>query len=212
MSVYTGNIPQPGDIPSESQPLILQNFTYLVNTLGKDHDIASGDVDSLPFEGRHLQVSLFGQVAPITRNTVGDSTNAVISAVSGDLYLSSVNGPNVSWQLTTTKTGGTPGNDNAFFGDLSTNNGGLNGFTFLPGGLIMNYGAFTVTANTTTAVLPFSNMGINFATKAINIQATVSSNSNTKYSVSALIISNTQFTITNPNSVNLLIYVTAIGF
>lgn len=37
MTVYTANIPQPGDNPSQSQDQILQNFQSLQNALDKNH-------------------------------------------------------------------------------------------------------------------------------------------------------------------------------
>lgn len=156
MSVYTGNIPQPNDIPAQSQSLILQNFTYISSTLGQDlkagdHQIASGDLNTATFEGRHIQVCLNNRNGTEPDpSIIADGVNGVLFAKQGNLFYwptfsaSASLGP---YQLT---TGSTSAGTNASFG------GSPNGWTFFPGNLIMQYGSETLNASGSLTPISFS--------------------------------------------------------
>lgn len=135
------DIPQPGDILATSQSDLEHNFLYIQGALGKDHQVVIGDTDTgTPFEGRHLQVSLKGQAASIAFPS--DSVDSQIWSHSGNLFFQ--NGTaGQSFQFTTA-------NSTANFGSIvnyQAAGGGFGsctgGWTFLPGGLIMNYGSVT---------------------------------------------------------------------
>src|SRR6185437_13586618 len=127
------------------QPVIEGNFLYLANTLGTsngkngDHQIALTGVDTTQFEGRHRQVCLNNRhgAAPTVAG-IGDGTNALIYADDGNIFFGSVTGTG-AFQLTTYNGG-------ANFGGYATiATAGFKtvrgaGWTFLPGGLIYQYG------------------------------------------------------------------------
>jgi len=157
MSTYL-SIPNPGDIlGSQSQPQLKANFDYLVSTLGKDHQIAIGDLSTASFEGRHKQVS-FNNRATNNVPMPGDGTNALLWANAGNLYIRQ-NSSFAGVQF----TGPVPSNAAGFaiFGTETLYNAPnqRGGWCFLSGGLIFQYGFFTVTASsgTTDFPLPFPN-------------------------------------------------------
>lgn len=157
-NTYTNN-PQGGNTLAADQPRITANFAYLIQTLGKnqpnkaggtgigDHSIQYNHTDATAFEGRHLQVSLFNRTgSPAVVSGINDSTNVSLYADDGELYMSSLSndGP---YQLTTVNTSA-PSSDYTYFA-TNTNYGSASGmqfnggWTFLPGGLILQYGYVT---------------------------------------------------------------------
>lgn len=138
------NIPQPNDLISKSQGDLLNNSQYWVDSLSKDHQIVNGHLSSQSFEGRHLQVSLFPQAA--TTQTPTDGADSVIFSSGGLLY----------WR-NTTMTGPAQLTNN-FVPTVATN-----GSTFLPGGLIFNWG----NQNDTSPLL------VNFTTPYTNLPYSV---------------------------------------
>jgi len=151
MSTYL-SIPNPGDIlGSQSQPQLKANFDYLASTLGKDHQISIGDLSTTSFEGRHIQVS-FNNRATNNVPMPGDGTNALLWSNAGNLYIRQ----NSSF-LGAQFTGPVPANATGFarFGTdtlIVANQDG--GWCFLSGGLIFQYGFFTVTATSGTTDFP----------------------------------------------------------
>jgi hypothetical protein len=121
---------------AQDQDPMRQNFNYLVDTLGTsnakngDHQISLAGVDSTQFEGRHRQVCFNNRhgAAP-TAAGIGDGTNALLYADDGNIFLDSTTlaGP---YKIT---------NVNAAM-PLATFGATNNGWTFLPGGLFVQYG------------------------------------------------------------------------
>lgn len=131
------------------QPIIEGNFLYLANTLGTsnakngDHQISLTGNDATAFEGRHRQVCFNNRHAgPPTVAGIGDGTNALLYGDNGNVFFGSATGAG-AFQLTTYNAGanfGANANYQAAGGGFASCTGG---WTFLPGGLIMQYGAAT---------------------------------------------------------------------
>lgn len=159
--------PQASHILANDQPLMEANNLFYVNTLGKDHQIALGDNDGASFEGRHKQVCYNNRHgnAPIL-SMIGDGTNALTYADNGNLFLDSATlaGP---YQLTTVNASLSASLFGAF-GNTSTTtpvNGAVQcnnaGWSFLPGGLIFQYGTNPTPGNGTFSI----NFPVTFPTK-----------------------------------------------
>lgn len=189
------------------QPAIEANFLYLANTLGTslksgDHQIAVGDLDNASFEGRHLQVCLNNRhgAAPTVAG-IGDGTNSMIYSDNGNLFFGSATGAG-AFQLTTYNSGGNFG-------------GNPNGWTMLPGGLIMQYGTSAINASGTPTTISFP---ITFPSAVLSITlGFVSSQGNSPSANSVFIksgsVATNQFVVTNSSSGGSLgnIYYMAIG-
>lgn len=142
------------------QPLIENNNLYFTNSLTKDHQIVLGHTNATTFEGRHIQVCFNNRhgSAPTVAG-IGDGTNAILYADNGNIFFGSVGAG--AFQLTTFNA------TTANFGGTAAIGGSTNaGWTFLPGGLIFQYGTATVSANGTATALTFP---INFPTACLNI-------------------------------------------
>lgn len=79
------NIPQLGDLISNSQVDLLQNSQFWVDSLSKDHKIANGDTSGTSFEGRHIQVALNDR-ADDNLAFVGDGANSQLWGSNGALW------------------------------------------------------------------------------------------------------------------------------
>ena len=189
------------------QPVIEGNFLYLANTLGTsnakngDHQIALTGVDTTQFEGRHRQVCLNNRhgAAPTVAG-IGDGTNVLLYGDNGNLFFGSATGAG-AFQLTTYNAG-------ANFG------ANPNGWTFLPGGLIMQYGTIAVNPSGTPTTIPFP---ITFPTSVLSITMSFINNggdspsANSVYVKAGTVLTN-QFNVTNSSSGTLIsIYWMAIG-
>ncbi len=166
-NTFTDN-PQASHTLANDQPNIQNNFRYIQGALGKDHQIVFNDSDTgTTFEGRHISVSLKDNGA--SPAFPGDGTDSFVWSHNGNLfYRTTTSGP---FQFTTTATGSN------FGGAATVGNSVLSGWTFLPGGLIMNYGKVDSPSGSSTAVT-FSQ---NFPTAILNVMLTPSrNNSNDK--------------------------------
>lgn len=123
--------PQPADILSVSQSDLLDNFNYFEVALTKDHQLSyNTNASTTAAEGLHRKVSLI----------VSGSANPAIPAGANGLLYHYAN--NLYWKASTSATGvqmtnvasGTPSN-------------ATNGWTFLPGGLVLQWGQGTNTSN-----------------------------------------------------------------
>jgi hypothetical protein len=207
------DIPQAGDILATSQGQLEHNFLYLANTLGTslksgDHQIAVNDSDTATFEGRHLQVCLKNRNAmPPTVSGIGDGTDSLIYSNNGNLFFGSVTGAG-AFQLTTYNSNTSLFGTNTVYATASgqTFNGG---WTFLPGGLILQYGTITNPTSGSTGTCPFP---ISFPNACFGVtdglgRAPYSSASHQFYPG---VISTNQFTFSTESSSN-KIYWMAIG-
>lgn len=103
MALYTVNIPQPGDFPSDSQPQLLGNNNYLLNVAGKgllkDHQMTLDTANAN--DGIHKQVTLANEATP---GFAGGNSVVYANTANGQSQLFFDNGT-VNTQLTVTKTG-----------------------------------------------------------------------------------------------------------
>lgn len=125
------DIPLPSDLLSVSQSDLKGNFDYIQGALGKDHQIVFGDTDTgTTFEGRHLQVSLKSRANPNPNTT--DGSNAVLFCNSNNelAYTNATLGAGTAVQLTSATISA---------------QGSAIGYSFLPGGVMIQWGKATTT-------------------------------------------------------------------
>lgn len=123
------------------------NFLYLANTLGTsngkkgDHQISLTSNDGNSFEGRHLQVCFNNRhgAAPTVAG-IGDGTDSLLYSDNGNVFFGSVTGAG-AFQLTTYNAGANFG-ANAAYGAPPAGFTQEGGWSFLPGGLILQYGFY----------------------------------------------------------------------
>jgi len=209
------DVPQTSHTLAADQPPMEANTLYLANTLGTslksgDHQISVGGTDTNTFEGRHIQIcltNLAGSEPTVT--SIGDGTNSIIFSKNANLFISSNKNPTQFYQLTNLSTGN-PAADFAKFGIANAN-----GWTFLPGGLLLQYGTSAVNTQGTTTTIPFP---IAFSTSVFSITigcintANTSPAANNVFVKSGTVVTN-QFVVTNSSSGDVTsIYWMAIGF
>lgn len=210
--------PQASHILANDQPVMRANNLYYVNTLGKDHQIALNDSDGTTFEGRHIQVSLNNR-SNANLPWVSDGTDSLLWSNAGNIYFKSSLGTGLAFQMTTFNA-----NNSSLFGLLVNNytpqsGGGAvgtnfsAGWTFLPGGMIMQYGIVFSLSNPITVKFP-----INFPSgnAPFNIQLTYinSTTSGTAMSVDTSTPANSQkfvARVTNASTSSFGMYWVAIG-
>ncbi len=167
MSVFTYNdgVPGANNDPSEDQPDMLVNTQSIKGIWGPEHYTFGTGID---FDGRHTSVSLPNHAAPGLPSYFG---------VGGVLYCNS-NFP--VWQ----NSANANNNIATYVGTPVTTNTGL---TYLPGGIIMQWGTTAVSSGANT--LLFAGVGaINFPNNCFNVQITSirnSSNVDTVYLISS---------------------------
>lgn len=136
MSVYNPNIPQPGDLLDVSQADLLKNFGQLDTSFGADHYKFS---DPSGNNGFHVQSTYIKQAADPNSVAVGRLlvySKATGPGGSSDLWMVRDNVPSTATQLTTSK--------------IAAPTVASKGNTFLPGGLLYQWGSFSITAQTTS--------------------------------------------------------------
>lgn len=147
VDTLSNGFPNPTDAPANSQPLFLENNNYWPAVLGKDHQVIVGDNNTTQFEGRHIQVALKNRHgSPPNPSSLADGISGVLYADNGNMFYWPTFSATVGcgpYQLT---TGSNDPLTNAPFG-------AANGWTMLPGNLIMQYGNVSpVVHRTSTAV------------------------------------------------------------
>ncbi len=141
-NTYT-DVPIGSHTLAQDQPLMEENFLYLANTLGtslnasKDHQIGLNGVDTTSFEGRHRQVSFNNQVIGSVTPAFSDGATAVLFTNNqGDI---SVTFPSFGAAATR----------------LTLNSkkpvASANGFSWLPAGLLIQWGSFDPTSSTSVS-------------------------------------------------------------
>jgi hypothetical protein len=145
MPTYSPNIPLPGDLPSQSQDQILQNFQTLNTAFAQDH-LAYNN----PAQGQHKQITF----------PVGPVTGQPFSYLVGQIGLQNLNQAPTSvpdiWLTRGTAaafpmTGFTVGGTNAG-----------NGWTYLPSGILMAWGRSTTGAGSDHVTITYSAELTNF--------------------------------------------------
>jgi hypothetical protein len=150
MPAYNPNIPQPNDLLSDSQGDILQNFGAANTSFAINHYEFD---DATAKNGKHKFVSFPPQGAsPVT--VVGELALFSKTLASGvALFLTRDNNTVFDVQLTTS----------SIVAPASI----INGYTFLPGGLLMQWGTSAVISGTSTI-----NFNVPFSAPAFNVQIT----------------------------------------
>lgn len=138
MPTYSSNIPQPADIPAQSQDQILQNFQVLDTAFSQDH----GPYNS-PTQGQHDQITfptgpLAGQPFTYLAGQIGLQNLNQVPTSRPDIWLS--RGIAAAYPMT--------GYDN---GAVSANN--AVSWSYLPSGMKRIGGKATTTAGTITITL-----------------------------------------------------------
>lgn len=169
MTVYNGNIPQPSDRPSDSQADLLNNFGAIKVFLDRNH-VAIVDPTTNTSEGKHkfLQMPEQGSAPTTDANEAGLYVKEQ-SSRSTLFFRQESNGTEV--QMTN-------------LDPLLASSG----YTFLPGGLILQWGAAVSTSsNPTNVTYPtpfstvyqvtatFSNSSASLASKTWNISSMTNS-------------------------------------
>lgn len=155
MSTYFPNIPQSGDDPSDSQPLILSNFQALNNAVSRNHTAMTDTANS----GKHEFLQMPEQAAPpATAANEGGLYTRVVSGATQLFFREESSG--TERQLTSAFTGAT------------------NGLLTIPGGLMIEWGTAagvtqgtTITYHTAFSIAPY------------NIQITVIQDADTRNTV-----------------------------
>ena len=154
---YNSSIPQPGDLPSVSQPNLLNNFQYLRAFSLVDHNFTGTNTGT---DGFHNKVSFPANIAP-------PGFTPGISA----LYPASVSGGD---GLAFQNSGGSFG----LFGlNPST---GTNGRTCLPGGLLLQWGT-----ETSNVAFTWTTAFTTFYACTVTVKTATADRNVTKFSVAA---------------------------
>lgn len=149
---YNPSIPQPTDIPSQSQAQFLTNFTQLNTIFAEDH-VTFNDA-SASNRGKHNKSTYVGGTDPTTAaGEIAVYSKSVTSGV--ELFMRDQSSGTVI-QL----SNGAP---------IATSNGS----TFLPGGITMNWGSFTFsgTSNTITYATAYTSAPFSVVLTPINSSA-----------------------------------------
>jgi len=169
---YNTSVPASGQSLGETQPIIQQNFSDINTAFGKNHIPLTTSND-----GKHK----FLQLPESGTGWDNNSSPPATAANEGGLYVAAVGGVSQlhfrgentgsSYQLTTS-TAGADGNITTFGTDTNYQVGppSLNGgWTFLPGGLIMQWGNSNTAASTDVFTYTFPRT---FPNNVWNIQVT----------------------------------------
>ncbi len=151
---YYPNIPQATDVPSQSQPLILSNFQQLNIQYGTSGDHVP--FTALSNNGQHDMVTFVPQgsdpVAQPTQPIVYCKTTTYPGPITrSDLYLetSTTDGSGVGKIVQLTNLSNVNIDSPTFIAPITKG-----GFTFLPGGYIMQWGTFTSAGPPTVVTFP----------------------------------------------------------
>lgn len=211
---YQPNIPQPGDLLSDSQSDLLNNFITADAVMGINHYPFS---DGTSKEGKHKFVELVNNVtAPSTVNNEGTLYARPFSpSADTDLWYKS-DANTFEYQLTrvnTVKNGLFANNTN--YPQTPSVADQFGGWTFLPGGIFLQYGIGNVASKgtSTTFKYPISFTGIPFSITLSIISQDASNNpSANNVFIKPGSVTTTQFVVVNSSgSSSQQIYWMAIG-
>ena len=195
MSSYQPNIPT-GTVNLDIDYQNLRaNFQQIDTTYSVDHVPLT---DNGSTNGFHKAVHLVKQAAP-----------AAIPGV-GSVYCTEIND--------------TYSNDETFY--LQTGGGKImqmtrnfvpvaaaKGTTFLPGGLVLQWGTLTAVANVVTAVAFVADLGVkNFTVNCFNVQTTLNGNTSTEANLNISLLTATGFTYINTSTNSRTFFWMAIGY
>jgi hypothetical protein len=151
--IYTDTTPGAAEVLANSQPLMLANAKYLESNIGKDHNFTSNTSNTN--DGYHKVIHFVNQL--MDPFSIASTGQFYTKTLNGNQQLVFMNSAGNVQQLTTfpstvltTAEFGT----NTNYPPAVTNQNG--GWTYLPGGLILQYGSMVATGNNTTIVFPIA--------------------------------------------------------
>lgn len=192
MSSYQPNIPT-GQVDLDQDYLSIQgNFQQLNTTYGTDHVAYSVNLNN----GYHKALHLVPQSAPAAVTGIGElytqTTNDGIST-GQQVFYQFINGTPTTLNIPLTRN----------FLPTVGSNGSFpsNGYTFLPGGFILQWGSIPATSSSSIPIVFSTSGNINFTTGIYSIQVTrihsASSPGSNSMWVSSSGLTNNGFTIIN---------------
>lgn len=174
--VYTPGIPAGTDIPAQSAPLFLANFSYINSMMNRDHYMTRNSANAN--DGTHKQVTFTNEAAP---GFSGANSALFAQLINGDSW--------PSWQ----NTSGT----NVMFSVNPKISG--NGYTGLPGisttGAMIQWGSVATTGGSNTVL--FATNNINFTTSCYIVIASLYYTGSAPTSTSGNYVSIAQDTLSN---------------
>lgn len=179
MSAYNPSIPQPTDLLSNSQQQILNNFGSLDSTFAINHFKFSDGTANLGKHNFSEYVSRTPLMSPIAPCIAGEVSLYAIASGQTQLYATSDAGGQ-QYQLTRCI--------DASFGTFKASNPG---WTFLPGGMLLQYGQATSSGTTfpnTTVTFPVTYTGVVFS-----VNCTIITTVDSRFFVEIYDLSNNQF-------------------
>lgn len=139
MTAFTNSIPAPSHTLAADQPLMLANNQYLQTSVGVDHNFTANT--GTAEDGHHKIIHFLKQAGdPGPTVNIGQLYTKTVGA---DVQLFWLSGAGTPEQLSAS-AGGTPGGD---------------GFVYLPGGIIMQWGGGSVSASGTATPFVFPLVG-----------------------------------------------------
>lgn len=183
---YTLGYPPDGSSLGQTKATIRNNLDGTFETLGIDHINNNGQPGSQP-AGYHNVIHMVPQGSdPAAVTGYGQLySKTIVSDVTTDQALFWETGGGLIQQLTVNLTP-----------SASTN-----GYTYLPGGLILQWGSAASTSSSTpNCTVVFATANIKFPNACFNVQCTVNQTSTNRNSVVVFSKSNTQFQATGIDS------------
>jgi hypothetical protein len=201
---YFPNIPAATDDPSVSQSAIQTNFGTINTAFALNH-VALGSGGS---QGKHNFVEMPVQGATPT-TIVGEGTLYTLSATGSQLNYVADNNATDLYRMTRAIHASYP-----LFGVNTNNYNGVGanftgGWTFLPGGILLQYGKVLVTSSTQAVAFPVVFTGIPF-TMSFTFERGAGTSAHNIWILTGS-LSTTGFTYVTDSTNNLPMYWTAIG-
>lgn len=196
---YQPNIPT-GSVPLNQDYLNIQgNFSTLNNTFSVDHSPLTGTLPPTGTAGYHTQVHFvpFSNVSGNPPNNY-PPTQPTATGGYGQLWSAQVNdGINSDEALFWLTGGGRNIQLTSNLVPVTTNNSNRNGYTFLPGGIIFQWGIKSKSSSATT--VKFNDANIDFPNKCFVVIAQPISGGGSFYNVSSISQTQFDFVSTFPN-------------
>lgn len=188
---YTDNIPAGGNDPSADRPLMTENFNSIDGLIGEDHVTFNNDNG-----GFHNQIRMPTMISmPSPSIRISNSTTQYSKVINGGSNLFMTNGQSVNeYQLTRV--------DNTNFPTFAQNPG----WTFLPGGLIFQYGmgtsSTTIPTTNANAVITYP---FPYTTGTYSVNCTILTTTNNRIFVQVYDVTTNQFRASVRDSGGLLV-------
>ena len=182
---YNPNVPAATQSLGETQLPIQINFANLNTAFSANHSALTTNTD-----GKHEFLQMPEQISvPATATDEGGVYTKVTDSVTCLFWRQESNGTEVQMTTSQTPTDANPGT------------------TFLPGGLLMQFGSFTATANTNTTVT----FNVAFGTAPYSVVCQMNRNSSNVDTIYAHTLTTIDFRARNTSNSNRTAYYIAIG-